>query len=133
MNWDWMKGLADFLKKPRKISLEDIAKAMEVAENIHGWLREILPIGRDVVQEMSYTRAISYFVEQRPKDGRVAKGAMLLQEHPQGKLLTQVFLDKNNDLISNERGKPFGRRLILRSMDAELKETFGGKDLVIVE
>jgi hypothetical protein len=58
---------------------------------------------------------------------------MLLEDHPQGKLLIQVFLDKSDDLSCDPNGKPYGRRLVIRSFDAELQEAFGDKNLIIVE
>jgi hypothetical protein len=48
-------------------------------------------------------------------------------------LLVQVFLDRNADLVCDPEGKPYGRRLVVKALDAELGRTFGDKDLVIVE
>ena len=100
----------------------------------HRNLRDInLPIGPEVVDQLTYEEAFNYFVGDRPADARIVKGAMLLEEDPKGRLLTQVFLDKNDNLVADPNRKPYGRRLVVRSLDAELQETFGDKDLVIVE
>jgi len=125
--------IKDLLKGRRPITLDDLQKAARAARALNDWLREILPIGPEVVDQMSYSEAIGYFIEQRPRDPRVKKGAMLLQPHPQGNLLTQVFLDQKNDLASDPTGKPYGRRLVVRTLDQELDATFGDKDLVVIE
>ena len=133
MDWSRFRGLGDFLKGRRKVSLEDFRRVNEVAREVNDWLRSILPIGPEVVDLMTYPDAIRYFVDSRPRDSQVVKGAMLLQPHPQGHMLVQVFLDRENDLACDASGKPYGRRLVVRELDAELGDTFGDKDLVILE
>jgi len=133
MDWSWFTRILDGFYKNKKVSLDDLKKATDVARKIGEWLREILPIGPEIVPEMTYSQAIGFFVDHRPSDSHVVKGAMLLQDHPEGRLLIQVFLDKNNDLVSSAEGKLFGRRVIVRSLDSELQQTFGDKDLIIVE
>ena len=133
MDWSWLRNIGDFLRKERKVSLDDFKKASDAARELNEWLRSFLPIGPEVLSEMSYESAISYFVDARPNDSRVAKGAMILQSHPQGHLLSQVFLDASSDLVEAPDGKPYGRRLVVKRLDAELERTFGDKDLVIVE
>jgi hypothetical protein len=127
------KSMRDWLRGKGKVSLDDLKEVGEVARELNEWLRAILPIGPEIVPEMTYREAIAYFVDSRPKDARVTKGAMIMQDHPQGQLLTQVFLDRANDLVSDADGKPYGRRLVVKSVDGELRRTFGDKDLVIVE
>ena len=133
MDWTWLKQIADLIGGVKKISLDDLKKVNDAARELNEFLRTILPIGPEIVPQMTYTSAISYFVDERPKGTQVVKGAMLLQKHPQGMLLTQVFLDANNDLVSDRQGKPYGRRLVVREIDTELRRTFGDNDLVIVE
>jgi hypothetical protein len=133
MDVNWFKRLADLVRGRATITLDDLQKGQDFVKEFNDWLRSVLPIGPDVVEEMTYSRAISYFAEQRPPNPRVSKGGMLLQTHPQGQLFVQVFLDSSNELVCSADGKPFGRRLVVRSLDAELTDTFGGKKLVIVE
>ena len=97
------------------------------------FIEDLLPIHPEVVEQMSYREAISYFIKERPSDSDVVKGAMLLQNHSQGHIFVQVFLNARNELVCDSEGKPYGRRLVTRSLDAELKETFGNKKLVVVE
>ncbi len=96
------------------------------------WLRYLLRI-QEIVPIMTYESAIQYFVTNRPEDRRVKKGAMLRQHHPQGYHLAQVFLDRNNQLVHSPDGKPYGRQLVTKELDEELWDTFGDKDLIIVE
>lgn len=133
MDQEWLKSLEKVLTKERHISIDDLMKAQETVRELGGWLKKVLPFSPQTVSNLSYEMAISYFIQDRPTDERVVKGAMLLQDHPQGKLLTQLFLDKNNDLVCDQTGKPYGRRLIVENLDNELRETFGDKDIVVVE
>ncbi|MBW4626219.1 MAG: hypothetical protein KME49_12125 [Brasilonema octagenarum HA4186-MV1] len=107
-----------------------------ITNELAGAMRLLLnqiPLEPEVIREMTYEASISYFVTQRPRDPRVAKGAMLRQPHPKGELFLQVFLDKNNELICGDDGNPFGRQVIVIKFDSELMDTFGTDSLVIVE
>jgi hypothetical protein len=123
-----------------ELSLDDLMVAsglaselVQLARELSKRVQEILPIGPEVLDRLTYGEAFSYFAGRRPEDARIVKGAMLREEDPKGQLLTQVFLDKDNNLVPGPNRKPYGRRLIVRSLDAELQETFGDKNLVIVE
>ena len=128
-----LKSFGDRFFRRGEISFDDFKKVTDFARELNDWLRDILPVGPEVVSNLTYSQALSYFSNHRPADPRVTKGAMLLQQHPQGQLISQLFLDKKNNLVCDSAGKPYGRRLVVRNLDAELQETFGGKDLVIVE
>ncbi|OZH52842.1 hypothetical protein AFK68_21700 [Hydrocoleum sp. CS-953] len=91
-----------------------------------GETREVIPI-------MTYEDAIKYFITDRPSDPRVKKGYILRQTHPQGQLLAQMFLDSNNEIIDRSDGKPYGRQLVTKKLDAELEDAFDNQDLIIVE
>ena len=69
--------------------------------------------------------------------GEVGVEDVLLLEEPVPLVLAeagiQVFLDRENDLVLRPDGKPYGRQLVVRELDAELRDTFGNKDLIIVE
>jgi len=126
--------------KDKNISIDDLKQLTEVfqqAKNVMKevgeLLRDMLPIGPETISKMSYSEAMGYFVDKRPKDSRVVKGAMLLQDHHRGHLLFQFFLDKNNEMVSGANKKPYGRQLIVKSLDDELQQAFGDKDLIIVE
>lgn len=95
-------------------------------------LRDILRLP-EVIPILTYESTIQYFVTDRPSDPRVNKGAILRQSHPQGHHIVQVFLDAQNNLVLRPDGKPYGRQLVARELDEELRDTFGDKDLIIVE
>lgn len=99
-------------------------------------IKDIINLFRDdyplVYPVMTYAQAIEYFVVARPDDERVVKGAMLRLPHPQGQTFVQVFLDRNNEVVYKDK-KPYGRRLLVREFDTELREVFDTKELVLVE
>lgn len=117
----------------QNLSLDNLSKVHEIKQEVDDFLNNVLPIGPEVIERISYHEALAYFVDDRPSDSRIVKGAIILKAHQQGQLLIQVFLDKANELVCKSDGKPFGRQLVVRELDDELSETFGGKDLVIVE
>lgn len=96
------------------------------------WLRNLVKI-HEVIPIITYEEAIKYFITDRPNDPRIKKGAILRQPHAQGYHLAQVFLDKNNQVVLNPNGDPYGRQLVARELDEELLEVFGTKKLIIVE
>jgi hypothetical protein len=103
-----------------------------LAEKYQEWLRDVLELPQ-VVPVMTYEEAVQYFVTDRPSDPKIEKGAILRQSHSQGDRLTQVFLDRNNDLVRDSDGKPYGRQLVARKIDEEFHNTFGDKNLIIVK
>ncbi|MFI2632323.1 hypothetical protein ACH5A2_18290 [Streptomyces collinus] len=130
---EWIKGLPDLLRGKREPTRKDAIKALDLIGEARQWLCEFLPLRPDVIDEMTYEATMSYFVEDRPEDPRVAKGALLLGRHREGALFMQIFLDEADEVVTNPDGKPYGRQVIVRHMDAELKDLFSGKKLVIVE
>ena len=95
-------------------------------------LRDLLKLPQ-VIPVMTYEEAIKYFVSARPNDPRIKKGAILRKYHIQGHQISQMFLDKNNELVCDPTGKPYGRQLVAIKLDEELLDTFGDKDVIIVE
>jgi hypothetical protein len=126
-------GLLDRIRSKRAVSLDDIASAYELMAELRTWLNSRFPADPKYVHELSYRDAISYFIDSRPKSDHVTKGAMLRSDHRDGTSLVQVFLDKRDEVVCGDNGQPFGRRLTVGRLDDELAETFGKRDLVIVE
>lgn len=87
----------------------------------------------DVIPLITYEEAITYFVSNRPNDPRIKRGAILRQPHSRGHHIVQMFLDKNNELVCDSAGKPYGRQLVALKLDEELLDTFGDKNVIIVE
>jgi len=96
-------------------------------------LISLLPVQDNLNPEITYSSVIKYFVTERPEDPRVKKGAVLLENHSQGYLITQVFLDNKNKLVCDTNDIPYGRRIIAVKIDKELQDTFENQNLIIVE
>lgn len=116
--------------KDQQLGVEEFHRS--IADQYQQWLRDLLRLP-EVVPVMTYEAAIQYFVTDRPSDPRVEKGAILRQPHSQGYHLAQVFLDSNNNLVRRSDGKPYGRQLVAKKLDEELLDTFGPKNLIVVE
>ena len=124
------KDLMSVNLKSNKSSGDEFHQAITL--QFSDWLKDLLKI-KEVVPVMTYEDAIQYFVTDRPSDPRVEKGAILRQSHPKGQFLAQMFLDGNNQILYCSTGKPYGRKLVAKKLDRELQDTFGTKDLIIVE
>jgi len=95
-------------------------------------LRDILTLP-DVIPLITFKEAITYFVSNRPNDPKIKRGAILRQPHRQGHHIIQMFLDKNNELVCDSANQPYGRQLVAIKLDDELLETFGDKNVIMVE
>ena len=113
--------LQEFCKK----SFNDFSNLLEQLQH--------LSIDSGVLPVIKYEDAISYFVNNRPNNSRVQKGAMLKDTHQKGYVFIQVFLDSENHLVCQDDGIPYGRKIVVEKFDDELSETFGNQGLVIVE
>jgi hypothetical protein len=82
---------------------------------------------------MTYKQAVGYMAANQSADGRIVKGAMYRDTHPRGFLFTQVFMDESNNVVLQQDGKPYGRKIIVGRFDSELEAAFGTKNVVIVE
>jgi|GEM_PF-4595279 len=82
---------------------------------------------------LTYVDAITYFVHEKPDDKRIVKGCILIRDHKAGMLTIWTYLDDNNELLCGGNGVPYGRELIVKSIDDELKEALGDSKLLIVE
>ena len=82
---------------------------------------------------LTYEDSVRYFVNSRPDDERIVKGALLQRPKDTATLVIWLFLDENNLPLSDEKGNPYGRKLLAARLDEELREWFGDKDVLIVE
>ena len=88
----------------------------------------------EIVPEIKFDEAVKYFVNERPDDPRIKKGAIMRKKHEKGQLIVQAFLDDNNKIISNPAGnQPYGREFIVQQLDEELSEAFEKKRMIIVD
>ncbi len=100
-----------------------------ISKNLINYLK----IEDDSIAMLTYSAVVKYFVTERPKDSRIEKGAMLIDEHSEKYLIKQVFLDKNHNLVCNQNGRPYGRRIIAINIDKELQDICKGQNLIIFE
>ncbi len=88
---------------------------------------------QEVKPIVTYKEVIQYFITDRPSNPSVKKGAIIRQPHQEGQELIQIFLDRNNEIVSASNKRPYGRKLVAKQLDDELKDSFGNKNLIIVE
>ena len=82
---------------------------------------------------LTYTEAMEYFMEQRPKgDPRVKKGALLRMPYRGGLQIAQLFLDDLGNPLYNRYGRLYGQHIIVDGVDAELERLFGRTNLIII-
>jgi hypothetical protein len=108
-----------------KISTFDYANLFN---NIKNKIRELT-----TVNNLSYEDAMNYFIHHKKDNSNAIKGAMLKEEKDGTIYFTQVFLDKDNEIILGRNGVILGRKLKVAQLDKELLNTFKKENLVIVE
>lgn len=115
-------------------NLDEIIASISNVFNFFKEVRTRIPLESNT-HSLTYESAISYFVEERPDNSMVSKGALVRQIDNNSKKITiiQIFLDERNKLVFKPNGEPYGRRLLVSMLDEELEETFGDEDLIIVE
>jgi len=86
-----------------------------------------------VYGELEYSQVVNFFITRRPKDQRVAKGAMFVEKHARGLQVTQLFLDDAGIAMCDSAGKPYGRRILVSSLDKELEAIAGSGQMAIFE
>ena len=88
------------------------------------------------VREVSYEDCINYFVANEPPE--FSRAAILLQKtgffpFTDRYKITQVYLDANDEVVRDARGRTCGRALTADHLDDELKYAFGKHKILIVE
>lgn len=79
---------------------------------------------------LTYKDAIKYFVENKPAN--VHKGILIRKAELGGTyLMSQLFLDKNDEVMMKPNGGSYGRRVRVQQIDAELRDAFGDKDVIV--
>jgi|GEM_PF-1336157 len=91
-------------------------------------LREVTGADR-----ITYEEAMKYFIDHKGDSPAIAKGAILKEDIESGFMVTQVFLDSNNQLVSDNLGNPLGFKRKVARMEDELLRLFKDGKLVIVE
>lgn len=119
----------DTSQKDQKLTSEDVER---IVRDFNQCLSRIQGIP-EVLEEITFEEAISYFQSDRPASLNLKKGAIIRQEHPEGQILGQVFLDENNHLICRSNGIPYGRQLVAKKLDKKLIEVLSYREVIAVE
>ncbi len=111
-----------------KRGLTDLSRALN---QVAASLRETHSIK---VRQISYENCIEYFVENKPpKFARAAilreKLGLLWREYK----ITQIYLDRNDEVVRDLSGRVYGRVVLADRLDDELDYAFGKYDILIVE
>jgi hypothetical protein len=100
------------------------------------WRRLISSLPQVEVSTATYKDIVEYFVDDRPEDDQIVAGALFRQKRSNsdaGILLVQSFLDSNNNPVYGPTKKPYGRLILARNIDNELRQMFYDRDLIIFE
>ena len=119
----------DSSQQNQKLTSEDVQR---IVRDFNQCLSRIQGIP-DVLEDITFDQAISYFQSDRPGTPNVKKGVIIRQEHPEGQFLGQVFLDANNHLICRSNGIPYGRQLVAKKLDKKLIDVLGDQKLIAIE
>jgi hypothetical protein len=106
---------------------------LQVVSAARHTLHEFLGIQHpEIVPLLTYRAVIEYFAKERDFVKDVAKGALMREPHEDGHMVVQVFLDAEDKLcFKDDRRTPWGRRMAVKSLDAELTDIFGDRDVVL--
>jgi hypothetical protein len=127
-NNERIKDMINWLK-----TLLDTHAIIDLAKALASKLKELLPLEPRVIPLLEYDDVFAYFIERSPRVHGDVRGAMIVEEHAQGVLFIQCFIDSQDRPICRRSGVPYGRQLVVKQFDEELTDIFDGQDLVIVE
>lgn len=83
-----------------------------------------------VQRQLTYRDVVNYFVKNKPSSA--SKGVLLRKASLGGSvLISQNFLDNKDQVVMKSAGVPYGRDVRVTSIDDELREAFGNKDMII--
>ena len=125
VNW-FRKDSSD---RDKKITRED---EQRIAARFNEWLPRILAMP-EIQAPVTFEQVMTFFETDRPADFTVYKGVIIRQEHVEGQILGQVFLDQHNRTICRKDGTPYGRQLVAKYLDKKLAQTFDGRELIFVK
>lgn len=86
-----------------------------------------------VISEVTYEDIVKWFVNQPRHEGFV-RAAVSRSYYGKNRIaIVQVFLDESNQVIDRFEGKQYGRKLICESIDEELSDAFGQRNVIVFE
>lgn len=114
----------------------DLNKSLEPFEkglnDLFSSIEKVLPQEPEVISQAKYDELIQWFVDQ-PKPPEF-QSAVIARKYGKDKkiVILQLFLDQNKKIITKYQNIQYGRKLISVSLDSDLKEAFGTKNVIIV-
>jgi len=115
--------------------------AKELAASIAGYLSKLKAEfdEKRLGVPFTFVECIKYLASHAKDSPKIAKGAILRAPYANGKVdgtcweITLVFLDKDNNLVCDDKDVPLGFKTIRRNLDEELRSAFKNNNLIIVE
>ena len=115
----------------QKIITEFKKEIKPLYDYIKGVLRTVkLELG---AHKISYEEVLKYCIAHKDDSPDIVKGALIKETSGKDTIITQVFLDKENKIVTGEFGRPMGYKKKVTKMDDELLHLFKDDDLIIIE
>jgi hypothetical protein len=120
-NWSGINITKDSLKSVEDATSEIVSK-----------IDKMLPEEPQILPEVKYEDLISWFSNQ-PLHPDVKYGVIARRRFDQSNIaIIQVFLDGRNNVILKYENHQYGRKIIAKSLDDEIIEAFGKKNIILV-
>jgi len=116
----------------RKVFKEIKKEVTSLIDTIKGALKGIR-VETGLFDSISYEEVIKYCIAHKDDSPKIVKGALIKEASGKDILITQVFLDKENKIVTGESGNPMGYKKKVAKLDDELLHLFKDNDLIIVE
>jgi hypothetical protein len=94
-------------------------------------LRELFPRDPQTMLLLTYSAAISYLAESTPLHAGRMYGVILRERKRKKYLVFQCFVSEEGEVVTQEDGTPYGRKIFVLSFDDELGEAFGSEDMIV--
>jgi hypothetical protein len=93
---------------------------------------QLLPEETQIQSELKFEELVTWFSIQ-PRHPDAVFGAIAKRPFKKNNILViQVFLDKRKNVIFKYDNHQYGRKVIAHSLDNELAEAFGDKNVILV-
>lgn len=128
----------DAEKTPTGIDQDGIYRMLKglVRKPVRAFMEQLY--GEQATQESStrevleYVEILEYAAARRAENQHVMATLLRRERQQSGWLITQVFMDKNNNLIRKGKGM-LGRSMHVKRFDAELADYFDQEESVVIE
>lgn len=80
---------------------------------------------------LTFEQVKEYFKTQTPDIFGIKKAAIYKQKHPRGYMIALLFINNNDEIAIDENGEAYGRIILAKSLDQNLKKILSATDFVI--